>query len=529
MDQLSIPEQQDLIKDVEHTIQLTHDGMSPNEALTKVASDRKMPPEMIKRAAEAFNKSKSVHVFKTAGQEDRAQPFDIVDPSVVIQNIFQPTQKTASEFALPEGSFEAIDFDFSDKVMQKAATEESDAMENYHPKREPTEDELKTIDRLSKQAKIEHQQFCDGMREQLRMKIQEHKYAFEQSLNTVVGISQRMSDRQFEKMARRIVTGYPTTGPGLVALLSHKSRKDVPDNLQKMANHIVFRAKEPYLSIASLYEAAEKMASAEVELNMFEKKAAEPFVGSVAANTIANMLAGMGMSPDAMQDMMGSKKKSKRVEEQLDPAFYNRMKSYDAKRTFMLLALYDPDLKDYDQKSLMKAYNDSVQSVPEAYDKPSILKNLMIRNLQSSGIKDPFEIKQELEISEKLRKGNEATEKKVLEEKLRLEAQKEKDKPQKVAPFAVNVGSASDALTQGITNVTNEAERALERRDRRRDRAERQEDRVDKRVDRDMKTLQNAIRQNAVPVNAVRDALTAHHVGNADNAQQGVLQTLGYL
>lgn len=515
MDQLSIPEQQDLIKDVEHTIRLTHDGMSPNEALTKIASERKLSPEMIRRAAEAFNKSKSVHVFKTVGEEERAKPFDLIDPSAVIQNIFQPTQKVASSFALPEGRFDAIDFGFSDSMLEKAATEES-GLESGVPERDPTDDELMTIERLSKQARIEHEQFCEGMRNKIHMKIQEHKYAFDQSLKTVVGIAQRMSDRQFEKMARRIVTGYPTTGPGLIAILSHQSRKEIPGNLEKMANHIVFRAKEPYLSIANLYKAAEDMAKGEEEMKMFEQKtAAEPFLGSVAANTIANMLAGMGLSPDEMTHVMGSKKKHRRVEEDLDPAFYNRLKAYDAKRTFMMLSLFDPDLKEYDQKSLMKAYNDSVQAIPEAFDKPAILKNLMVRNLQSSGIKDPFEMKQEQDIAKLLREREVIAENKRHEENRRLEAEKDKDKREPIS-VGITAKSPGEALITGIGDI-GKLIPASEKKD----------PSLDEKVERDLGMIKKNI--NRVSLSDAREALTAYHSGKPDARQRAVLRRIRYI
>lgn len=535
MDQLSMPEQQDLIKDVEQTIRLTHDGLSPNEALTKIASERKLGPEMIRRAAEAFNKSKSVHVFKTAGEGERAKPFDLVDPSVVIGNIFKPVEKQASAFALPEGHFDGIDFNFSDSVLEKRASEEAD--KGF--KREPTSDELKTLDRLAKQAGIEHAQFCNRMRQELGLKVQEHKYAFDKALDTVVGCAQTMSDQQFEKMARRIVTGYPTTGPGLVAIISHKIRKAMPENLEKMANAFVYRAKEPYLSVAKLYDAAEKMAAAEIEMNMFEKKAAEPFLGSVAANTIANMLAGMGLSPDEMQELMGSKKKFKHVEEDLDPDFYNRMKAHDAKRTFMMLSLYDADLKQYDQKQLMQAYNDSVQSVPEAFDKPSILKNLMIRNLQSSGIKDPFEMKQEQEISKQLRERNKYSENKVLEEKLRLEALKDKDKPTIRAVSMQGPVGIRNALFGGVERqgkIISEGARSWgkSREEKRKNDAKapktQQAPSIDSLVDKDLQFLKGSIGRSGSPLADIRNALRSYHAQQGlTNDENKILQNLGYI
>jgi hypothetical protein len=421
MDQISRHEEQDLIGAVEQAIRLTHDDMSPTDAIMKIASDRQFGPEKIKRMAEAFNKSKSVHVFKTAGEEDRAQPFELANADTVIQKIFSPEQKVASGFQLPEGDFTTIDFNFVDDF-QKSAKEGGE--EPLHI----SETDLKTIDRMAKQAKIEHAQFCDGMQEQLRMKVQEHKYDFEVTLDKIASYMQPLPDSAVQKIAQYVVNGYPTSGKGLLSLLANRSRREIPI-LEKTANAIVFQTREPYLSISQLYTSAEKMAAAEIEFDMFEKKSAEPFMSSIAANTIANMLGGMGLNPEEMSKVMGSKKKSVSVEEDLDPTFYNRLKSHDAKRTFMTLALYDPDLKGYKQADLMRSYNSSVGSVPEAYNKPEILKNLMIRNLQSSGIKDPFELKQEAEISKALRESATAQEQKVLQEKVMLEARKEREKP----------------------------------------------------------------------------------------------------
>jgi hypothetical protein len=172
-------------------------------------------------------------------------------------------------------------------------------------------------------------------------------------------------------------------------------------------------------------------------------------MSSIAANTIANMLAGMGLSPEEMSKVMGSKKKSQAVEEDLDPAFYNRIKSHDAKRTFMTLALYDPDLKNYKYQDLMKAYNSAVGSIPESFNKPEVLKNLMIRNLQSSGIKDPFEMKQEAEISKALRERDTASENSVLAEKMRLEAKKERERAAPISAFPMGA-SRSMAAVKGL-------------------------------------------------------------------------------
>jgi hypothetical protein len=59
-------------------------------------------------------------------------------------------------------------------------------------------------------------------------------------------------------------------------------------------------------------------------------------------------------------------------------------------------------LKNYAYQDLVTAYNDTISTIPEAHKNPGILKNLMVNSLQSSGLKDKFELKQELDIQQSL-------------------------------------------------------------------------------------------------------------------------------
>ncbi|MHC4617947.1 MAG: hypothetical protein ACYTEQ_09360, partial [Planctomycetota bacterium] len=68
----------------------------------------------------------------------------------------------------------------------------------------------------------------------------------------------------------------------------------------------------------------------------------------------------------------------------------------------MTLALYDPDLSQYAHRDLVKAYNESVMAVPSAHRNSPILKNLMVRNLESGGVKDMFELSQEVALGKAL-------------------------------------------------------------------------------------------------------------------------------
>ena len=86
----------------------------------------------------------------------------------------------------------------------------------------------------------------------------------------------------------------------------------------------------------------------------------------------------------------------------VEPGVFNRLKELEARRTLMKLVLYDPELNSYDMPQLVKAYNQSVSTVPDAYKHDSVLKNLMLQNLETGGVKDPFQLKQEVEIGKNL-------------------------------------------------------------------------------------------------------------------------------
>jgi len=446
MEQMSPRDERNLVSAVEEAIEQTHLGLSPNAAVLKVASARQLQPEHIRRIGEAFNKSKSVHIFKTASEGDRAKPFDIVDSAWVIEQMYSPKEASVSSFQLPSGDFVGLDLNFG--TLEKEAAEA--------PTPELSEQQTKLVDRLLKQAAIEHEQVCNGIRERIRMRVVQHKYAFDCALDNILQHMRSLPDSALQKIAQFIVNGYTSSGPGLLQILEYKLAREIP-KVQKTANAVVFPTREPYLSLGKLYTAAEEMARAEVEMQYFEKKATEPFFSSIAANTVANILGGTGLNQKQLAEIAsGSKKKSEPVEEALDPVFYNRLKSHDAKRAFMLMALYDPDLKQYKYPELVRAYNTTVSSVPEAFENQSVLKNLMLRNLQSSGVKDPFELAQEADLGKKLRERSEYSRKLQLEEADRLEEDKEKESPTLTSgvPTKSRALSALAELSKSLSEVT---------------------------------------------------------------------------
>ena len=457
MERLSEQEQRDLIGAVEQAIVLSR-TVHPNDAILKVAAERQYNPQFVSRMVEAFNKSKTVHVLKEAKGDDRARPFDIADTAWILQQMYAPVEKAAA-VELPKGGRpEPV-------MMEKAAS----AIPN--PIKDP---ELRA--RMLKQAEDAYVHVCRRVMDQLHAKVQEHKYAFDTALERIVEEMAPMGNRRLQKVAQHIIDGYPTTGPGLLAILSNRLNRKLPD-IEKMGCASIFPNREPYLSLAELYLAAEKLARAEIEEREFEKNAEDGIISGIASRSLAATLAGMGVAPETIEDVSAAGRK-KEGDDVLDPDFYNKLKSLDVKRSFLSLALYDPDLKQYDFSALRRAYNNVVSSVPNAYQNPVVLKNLMLRNLQSSGVKDPYELKQELDIGKAMDESGQNREKMQLErEKVKALT---KQAPPVRTPFEASKKSLFDSVGERLGEVSDISLKAHKERQENEDRAAKAEERVKK-------------------------------------------------
>lgn len=76
-------------------VQKVNAGMSPTDALKKVANDMDLNPNYMQRTGEALNVALHYKHFKTAS--DRSMDFEIADIPKAIEDVFSVTQKTAAE------------------------------------------------------------------------------------------------------------------------------------------------------------------------------------------------------------------------------------------------------------------------------------------------------------------------------------------------------------------------------------------------------------------------------------------------
>ena len=377
MQKLSSKEETRLIKAVEEAVYETRSGLSPDDAIQKVAQKHDYTPPFIDVIVGAFNKSKAVHNLTNGSGE-----FELASTPNVVNGIYgEKTEKVACQ--VPKGKFSEVAVMEDEQVLQKVAADSS-----FVKYASMTKSSIFGL--LQKAATVQN-----AVGAKLHSNLGSSRIGFDKAVSTAVDTMRPMMKHELQKVAQALVNGYPRTGSKFVALLSSKLGKDLP-KLEKTAYAAVFPLQEPYVSIATAYEKASDIAQAENALRAFKKEAKDTFMQEFLANVAADAV-GMGgaVRSEFMED-------PKELEDQLSPEFYNKLKSVDTRKNFMNLALYDKDLQKFNFNDLIDSFNAVSQVVPAASTKPIILRNLMLRNLETGGLKDPFELTSELGIGKLL-------------------------------------------------------------------------------------------------------------------------------
>jgi hypothetical protein len=94
MKDMTKAEEKAIVGALEEAVKLANEGNEPNEALFKVAQEKKLAAEVVRRMVEAFNVSKTLsHLDKTAG-DARAHTFPIASAENILQRMFPAEPET---------------------------------------------------------------------------------------------------------------------------------------------------------------------------------------------------------------------------------------------------------------------------------------------------------------------------------------------------------------------------------------------------------------------------------------------------
>lgn len=359
------------------------------DTLEKLARSRALTPAEVSFVATAFNKSKAVHMLKAAAKaQDPSPRFDLADPEVVLERIFGDSPKEASDtsFHLPNRDVSMSDLQ---PVLQKAAAGEAPDPRHKLPR--------ETLVNLAYNSLQKYACLLKAVRGELQQTLADKRLLLDRALEDTAQHMRPLMPKQWEKVARLVVNGYPETGTQFMRLISAKLQRE-PGSLEKTAAAAVFPMEEPYLSIAKVHRYAQELAHATRAVQCFEKLAWEDsFLQDLASGVATQALTKAGLPSELSAPLAMRTSMAKSIQgDILDPEFFNRLKEMESKTALFDMLLYDPDIRQYKLPDVLRAFNDTLQTVPEASKRPAILRNLVLGNLETGGVKDPFRTQQEL-------------------------------------------------------------------------------------------------------------------------------------
>jgi hypothetical protein len=97
IDKLTPAQESKLVDSVMAAIHMTNDGMNPNDAIVKVATDAGFNTRFVQRMIEAFNVSKNMKHLKAASGDARAASFPIADPEIILKKLYPDVISTPAE------------------------------------------------------------------------------------------------------------------------------------------------------------------------------------------------------------------------------------------------------------------------------------------------------------------------------------------------------------------------------------------------------------------------------------------------
>lgn len=408
MNKISQSEERRLVRAVEHAIELTNNGMNPDEAIQKVASEEKYSPPFVRKMCEAFNVSKARAHGLSKDAEVRTKEYSLANPDFICDKLFSLPQKEAEAVSLPKASLRSIKA--TDKALQKAAEAGIERVNRYA--------------RMAPEAMYDMVQSCRGAHQLLITNFAKEAYSQQSNLRDMInklGMAMgMMTPEKRTKFCRLVVNGYNETGPQLLKQAAAAANVNVDGMLEKTAATAMFPCEDNYVLVTDIHNTIEKCL---FTLN----KSAE--VQKYASSIIDSLLEGASDMAGSVGGLAHGKKgpaiSNYGAEASLDPEFFNALKEVDTRRNFANLMLYDPELSQYNMSQLVDAYNNAVQRVPEASERLPVLKTMMLQHLNSGGISDVFQEAQAAQLSKGLRERTEAAAARLNEQKkMQMEASK---------------------------------------------------------------------------------------------------------
>lgn len=427
---LSDDDEQQLYAGVKMAVDLVENqGLSPNDAMLKVAQAFNYGPGFLRAACNAFNTGRQLSQWNSeASVLDKLAGFELANYEKVLTSLSgsQAEKQAASSSSayVPIITYADRESDFFKRQLLPSQTEKSAELQVPQPA---------TVAFQKLAVAVERSQLAvDACRK--------HKTAAKLAFDTsLAALQSYFSKASYDRLPvatveHAVALRYGKLGQSLMACIvtpagqGEKRAADLPRNWQGFFNPVDYTA-QPYTLVADVLQKAkalqkaaatlERAESATISAN--EKLAAavalitepvKPVTVSLTPNLFAEKAAGLDAGSlaagFALPRMLAEEQKSQHpgkleaaINELDSPEHLNEMRKIRA-QTVLTQLMSDPDnpLSGYDPEAVLQAYNEMVQLSPRLADQPASVGPLL--NKRMMGNVEPFEVGETLKLEQGL-------------------------------------------------------------------------------------------------------------------------------
>jgi hypothetical protein len=409
IDKISKDQEQKLVDSVVDAIKLSNDGMHPNEAIAKVASDQGFNQDFIKRMAEAFNVSKSLKHLKSAKGDDRAAEFAIADPGVVIAELYPeavvaPEEVKASSWE-PAGS-NMSDERFFDLESTPVLSE---------PREKTATHDGPTVDMMINRAytELNHLERTAGVAKQA---MAEAKDTLVQSIAKFASYFRQLSPEPFEKVESAALEHWGEGARSLMTAVYNMSKRAAfGDKRAEAGAKVKYGDRRPYELLAQAVDARDTYAEAAVKYAGAKRAYVEykdkldlrsRLVTKIAEGGIDLSIPGL-MSPfQSLMELPTPEMSQSMVDETkaelLSPEYMAERRSIGTQLTLRDIMKNDPVIRSANPESVLSAYNELSRTAPSITSSPLALRAYLRKSIEAETM-DPIEIAALIKMDKQLR------------------------------------------------------------------------------------------------------------------------------
>lgn len=411
---------------------LTNDGESPNDAIVKVATERKIPVGHVRLMVRAFNNGRSLsHIRNHDELTEKAASFTLADASEILERMFPSEIKTPAEKAASVAIAQDYNLSPVGWLQRRARVEQRATLTKAAADREPIE--LTSYPELPERAGRQAvSQLADLRREHRMIKDAAIAacYAVADTVNAVGEYFRSPDALDIAEVRVNASAAFGDAAGRLVGQAGAFTKRAMEWSGQ--CTHVVNYDEAPYSLIKTALDAMadfndKRSALDTLEAELPEKRAEtlRPFglssetdviVGSVwdnqsqtkeAAGLLGLSLAGfMGGSARGMAEKISPKSREDLVQEKLQelasPEHEDKLRAIRVQTMIHEMMAGDSVISGYDPEAVMEAYNHLSEVAPRAMQQRVMAQALIRKYLEQASAIDPFDVDQLLDVESKI-------------------------------------------------------------------------------------------------------------------------------